>query len=58
MLAVVGGVPSVVYGILGLAFIVRGPLGIGPVLLAGAITLALLVLPVVILSSLFGAGVS
>jgi phosphate transport system permease protein len=43
------GVPSVVYGILGLAFIVRGPLGIGPVLVAGGITLALLVLPVVII---------
>jgi phosphate transport system permease protein len=42
-------VPSVVYGILGLAFIVRGPLSLGPVLLAGAITLALLVLPVVII---------
>jgi phosphate transport system permease protein len=42
-------VPSVVYGILGLAFIVRGPLGLGPVLLAGAITLGLLVLPVVII---------
>jgi phosphate transport system permease protein len=44
-------VPSVVYGILGLAFIVRGPLGMGRVLLAGAITLALLVLPVVIIVS-------
>jgi phosphate transport system permease protein len=43
------GVPSVVYGILGLAFIVRGPLGLGPVLVAGGITLALLVLPVVII---------
>ena len=42
-------VPSVVYGILGLAFIVRGPLGLGPVLLAGAVTLGLLVLPVVII---------
>jgi len=42
-------VPSVVYGILGLAFIVRGPLGLGNVLLAGGITLALLVLPVVII---------
>ena len=42
-------VPSVVYGILGLAFIVRGPFGLGPVLLAGAITLGLLVLPVVII---------
>ncbi len=44
-------VPSVVYGILGLAFIVRGPLGMGRVLLAGAITLGLLVLPVVIIVS-------
>ncbi|HLM27210.1 MAG TPA: phosphate ABC transporter permease PstA [Thermoleophilaceae bacterium] len=44
-------VPSVVYGILGLAFIVRGPLGLGPVLLAGALTLGLLVLPVVIIVS-------
>jgi len=42
-------VPSVVYGILGLAFIVRGPLSLGPVLAAGGITLALLVLPVVII---------
>jgi phosphate transport system permease protein len=42
-------VPSVVYGILGLAFIVRGPLSLGRVVLAGGITLALLVLPVVII---------
>jgi phosphate transport system permease protein len=42
-------VPSVVYGILGLAFVVRGPLSLGPVLMAGAITLSLLVLPVVII---------
>ncbi|MDP1846867.1 MAG: phosphate ABC transporter permease PstA [Solirubrobacteraceae bacterium] len=48
-------VPSVVYGILGLAFIVRGPVdiwGLGqgdPILLAGALTLGLLVLPVVII---------
>ncbi len=42
-------VPSIVYGILGLAFIVRGPLSLGPVVLAGGITLALLVLPVVII---------
>ena len=42
-------VPSVVYGILGLAFIVRGPLSLGRVLLAGALTLGLLVLPVVII---------
>ena len=42
-------VPSVVYGILGLAFIVRGPLSLGNVLLAGGLTLGLLVLPVVII---------
>ncbi len=45
------GVPSVVYGILGLAFIVRGPLSLGRVTLAGALTLGLLVLPVVIVVS-------
>jgi phosphate transport system permease protein len=43
------GVPSVAYGILGLAYIVRGPLSLGPVLLAGGVTLGLLVLPVVII---------
>jgi len=44
-------VPSIVYGILGLAFVVRGPLGLGPVVLAGALTLGLLVLPVVIIAA-------
>jgi len=44
-------VPSVVYGILGLAFIVRSPLSLGSVILAGALTLGLLVLPVVIVVS-------
>jgi phosphate transport system permease protein len=43
-------VPSIVYGILGLAFIVRGPLSLEPVVLAGALTLGLLVLPVVIIA--------
>ena len=43
-------VPSVVYGILGLAFLVRGPVGVGRVVLAGGLTLALLVLPVVIIA--------
>ncbi len=43
-------VPSIVYGILGLAFIVRG-IGLGQVLLAGALILALLVLPTVIIAS-------
>ena len=44
-------VPSIIYGILGLAFLVRGPFGMGRVVLAGGLTLALLVLPVVIMSS-------
>jgi phosphate transport system permease protein len=43
-------VPSIVYGILGLAFLVRG-LGLGRVLLAGGLTLSLLVLPIVIIAS-------
>jgi phosphate transport system permease protein len=43
-------VPSIVYGILGLAFLVRG-LSLGRVLLAGALTLTLLVLPIVIIAS-------
>ena len=43
-------VPSIVYGILGLAFLVRGPLSLGPVVLAGGLTLALLVLPMVIIA--------
>ena len=44
-------VPAIIYGILGLAFVVRGPFGIGRVLLAGAIILTLVVLPTVIISS-------
>ncbi len=44
-------VPSIVYGILGLAFLVRGPLSLGPVVLAGGLTLGLLVLPVVIVAA-------
>ncbi len=43
-------VPAIVYGILGLAFIVRG-IGIGRVLFAGALILTLVVLPTVIISS-------
>jgi phosphate transport system permease protein len=43
-------VPSIVYGILGLAFIVRG-LGLGRVVLAGALILTLLVLPTVIIAA-------
>jgi phosphate transport system permease protein len=44
-------VPSIVYGILGLAFFVRGFLGLGQSVLAAALTLSLLVLPIVIISS-------
>jgi phosphate transport system permease protein len=43
-------VPSIVYGILGLAFLVRG-IGLGRVLLAGAMILTLVVLPTVIISA-------
>ena len=44
-------VPSIVYGILGLAFIVRGPLDLGFIVLAASLTLTLLVLPTVIIAS-------
>lgn len=43
-------VPSIVFGILGLAFISRG-MGFGPTVLTGSLTLSLLVLPVVIIAS-------
>jgi phosphate transport system permease protein len=52
------GVPSIVYGLLGLQLFVRGTLGIGPgfggfgpSVLAGSLTMALLILPVVIVAS-------
>jgi phosphate transport system permease protein len=41
------GVPSIVFGLLGLAFFVK-VLGLGVSLLAGALTLALLILPILI----------
>lgn len=44
-------VPSIIYGILGLGLIVRGPLDMGFILLAGTLTLALLVLPIVIIAA-------
>jgi phosphate transport system permease protein len=50
-------VPSIVYGILGLAFLVRGPVDLGPLgtgqptIMAGGLTLGLLVLPVVIIAA-------
>jgi len=43
-------VPSIIYGILGLAFLVRG-IGLGPILLAGALILTLQMLPTVIIAS-------
>jgi phosphate transport system permease protein len=45
------GVPSIIYGILGLALFVR-ILALGPTILAGALTLSLLILPVVIIASI------
>ena len=42
-------VPSIIYGLLGLAFVARGPLNLGFTVLTASITLALLVLPIVIL---------
>ena len=50
-IANLAAVPSIVYGILGLAFLVRGPLSLGQTVLAGGLTLSLLVLPVVIIAS-------
>lgn len=49
-IANLAGVPSIVYGILGLAVFTRG-MQLGLSVLAGGLTLALLVLPVVIISS-------
>jgi phosphate transport system permease protein len=43
-------VPSIVYGILGLAFIVRG-IGVGRVVFAGGLILTLVVLPTVVVAS-------
>jgi phosphate transport system permease protein len=49
-IANLAGVPSVIYGLLGLGVFVR-QLGLGRSVLAGAATLSLLVLPIVILSA-------
>ena len=49
-IANLAGVPSIVYGILGLEIFVR-TLGMGKSVLAGGFTLALLVLPVIIIAS-------
>jgi phosphate transport system permease protein len=44
-------VPSIIYGLLGLAFIARGVFSLGFVVLTASITLTLLVLPTVILAA-------
>jgi phosphate transport system permease protein len=44
-------VPSIIYGILGLGFIVRGGLDLGEIPAAGSMVLALLVLPIVIIAA-------
>jgi phosphate transport system permease protein len=49
-IANLAGVPAIIYGMLGLALFVRG-LQLGRGVLSGALTLALLVLPVIILAS-------
>ncbi|MCM8711558.1 phosphate ABC transporter permease PstA [Clostridium sp. SYSU_GA19001] len=44
------GVPSIIYGLLGLSVFVKS-LGFGPSILSGALTLSLLILPVIITST-------
>lgn len=54
-IANLAGVPSIVYGILGLALFVRAfgieRLALGPSLIAGVLTLSLLILPVVVIAT-------
>jgi phosphate transport system permease protein len=54
-IANLAGVPSIVYGILGLALFVRAfglkSLALGPCLLAGAMTLSLLILPIIVITT-------
>lgn len=49
-IANLAGVPSIVYGILGLAIFVRG-LALGRSVLAGALTMSLLILPIIIIAA-------
>ncbi|MEV0283604.1 MULTISPECIES: phosphate ABC transporter permease PstA [unclassified Kribbella] len=44
-------VPAVIYGILTLGFVVRGPISVGGVVIAGGVALALLILPVIIITT-------
>ena len=54
-IANLAGVPSIVYGILGLALFVRAfgvkALSLGPTLLAGVLTLSLLILPIIVITT-------
>ncbi len=49
-IANLAGVPSIIYGLLGLGLFVRG-LGLGRSLLAGVLTMTLVILPVIIVSA-------
>ena len=49
-LANLAGVPSIIYGILGLAIFVRF-LGLGPSILAGALTLSLMIIPMTVIAA-------
>lgn len=49
-LANLAGVPSIIYGILGLAVFVR-LLSLGPSIIAGALTLAIMILPMTVIAS-------
>jgi phosphate transport system permease protein len=44
-------VPSIIYGILTLAFVARGPISVGAVIIAASVALALLILPVIIITA-------
>ncbi len=54
-IANLAGVPSIVYGILGLSLFVRAfgikAIALGPTLLAGVLTLSLLILPIVVITA-------
>ncbi len=54
-IANLAGVPSIVYGILGLAVFVRGfgfkSMALGPTLWSGALTLSLLILPIIVIAT-------
>lgn len=49
-LANLAGVPSIIYGILGLAIFVRY-FGLGPTIIAGALTLSLMIIPMTVIAS-------